>query len=333
MQDAIIKIVVLSAIFASVFMLAQFAIGGAWSHRAQTEAVNLRLRMIREGGTREQVIARLRKNTPQEFAALPGFIATRLQSVQRMLLASAIPFSPSQVLVGMGGLFLFLVVVLLAFASASGFSLGFGVLQMIVAFAFAASIGLPLLIVNGIAQRRRKKMVEQFPVALDVFVRALRSGHPIAAAIDLLTHEMEDPIGSEFGMVSDEVSYGAELSEALADMAERWDMDDLRMFVVSLSVQSETGGNLAEILQNLSDVIRARTSLYMKVRALSSEGRMTGWMLTVLPVLAFVGLFLVNPSFYLDVARDPIFVFGFPALIMLYLIGFIMIRKMVNLKV
>lgn len=333
MQDAIIKVIVLSAIFGSVFIFAQLLIGGAWSRRAQTGAINLRLRMIREGGTREEVIARLRKNTPQEFAALPAILATRLQSVQRMLLASAIPFSPSQVLLGMGGLFLVLTVVLLAFARASGFPLSFGVLQMIVTFAFAASIGLPLLIINGIAQRRRKKMVEQFPVALDVFVRALRSGHPIASAIDLLTHEMEDPIGSEFGMVSDEVSYGAELSEALADMAERWDMDDMRMFVVSLSVQSETGGNLAEILQNLSDVIRARASLYMKVRALSSEGRMTGWMLTVLPVLAFVGLFLVNPSFYLDVARDPIFVIGFPALITLYLIGFIMIRKMVNLKV
>jgi tight adherence protein B len=116
-------------------------------------------------------------------------------------------------------------------------------------------------------------------------------------------------------------------------MAERWDLDDMRMFVVSLSVQSETGGNLAEILQNLSEVIRARASLYMKVRALSSEGRMTGWMLTVLPVLTFVGLFLVNPRFYLDVARDPIFILGFPTLMVVYLIGFIMIRKMVDLKV
>src|SRR5215217_6571535 len=116
-------------------------------------------------------------------------------------------------------------------------------------------------------------------------------------------------------------------------MAERWDLADMRMFVVSLSVQSETGGNLAEILQNLSEVIRARASLYMKVRALSSEGRMTGWMLTILPVLTLVGMFLVNPRFYLDVARDPIFVIGFPALFTLYLIGFITIRRMVDLKV
>ena len=102
---------------------------------------------------------------------------------------------------------------------------------------------------------------------------------------------------------------------------------------MALSVQSETGGNLAEILQNLSEVIRARASLYMKVRALSSEGRMTGWMLTILPVLTFIGMFIVNPGFYLDVARDQIFVFGFTGLLIVYFIGFIMIRRMVDLKV
>ena len=333
MQDAFIKILLMSAIFASVFMLSQILVGGVWRRRTEAGAVNLRLRMIREGGSREDVVARLRKNTPREFSGLPPFLAIRLQNLQRMLMASALPFSPSQILVAMGGLFLLLCVILLLGARSGGFLLNLGVLQMTVAIAFAASIALPLMVINIVSQRRRKRMEEQFPIALDVFVRALRSGHPIASAIELLTHEMEDPIGSEFGLVADEVAYGAELAEALEDMAERWDLDDMRMFVVSLSVQSETGGNLAEILQNLSEVIRARASLYMKVRALSSEGRMTGWMLTVLPVLTFVGLFVVNPRFYLDVATDPIFVIGFPALLTVYLIGFIMIRRMVDLKV
>ncbi|QGN54463.1 type II secretion system F family protein [Novosphingobium sp. Gsoil 351] len=333
MQDALIRILLLSAIFASIFMVSQVVVGSAWRRRAETGAVNLRLRMIREGGSREDVVARLRKNTPRDFAGWPPMIATRLQQLQRMLMGSALPLSPSQIVVAMGGLFLLLCVLLLLGARAGGFPLNFGVLQMTVSVAFAAAVALPLLAINFISQRRRKRIEEQFPIALDVFVRALRSGHPIASAIDLLTTEMEDPIGSEFGLVSDEVAYGAELSEALEDMAERWDLDDMRMFVVSLSVQSETGGNLAEILQNLSEVIRARSSLYMKVRALSSEGRMTGWMLTVLPILTFVGLFLVNPRFYLDVAKDPIFVIGFPMLIVIYLIGFIMIRRMVDLKV
>jgi len=333
MTDALIKIGVLSAIFASVFLIAQLLVGGAWRRRVATSAVNLRLRMIREGGSREDVVARLRKNTPREFPGLPGFIATRLTATQRILMASAVPLAPVQVIALMGGIFLALCIALLLGARAGGFPLTFGVLQMVIVLAFAAAIGLPLMVFNIVAQRRRKRIEEQFPVALDVFVRALRSGHPIASAIDLLTHEMEDPIGSEFGLVSDEVAYGANLSEALEDMAERWNLDDMRMFVVSLSVQSETGGNLAEILQNLSEVIRARASLYLKVRALSSEGRMTGWMLTILPVVTLVGMFAVNPGFYLDVARDPIFVFGFPTLLAIYLVGFVMIRRMVDLKV
>jgi tight adherence protein B len=199
--------------------------------------------------------------------------------------------------------------------------------------AFSAAAGLPVMIINIVAQRRRKKMEQQFPVALDIFVRALRSGHPVAGAINLLTNEMEDPIGSEFGMVADEVAYGADLTDALDAMADRWDLEDIRMFVVSLAVQSETGGNLAEILDNLSPLIRARATQVHKVRALSSEGRMTGWILTVLPVLTFVGMFLVNPRFYLDVAQDRIFMFGLPTLIGVYFLGVFWIRKLVDIKV
>jgi tight adherence protein B len=134
-------------------------------------------------------------------------------------------------------------------------------------------------------------------------------------------------------VVVDEVTYGADLRDALSDLAERWDLDDMRMFVVSLSVQQETGGNLAEILENLSKVIRERMSLFMKVRALSSEGRMTAIMLTVLPVLAFTALFLLNPGFYLEVADDPVFMPGFGGLILLYCTGVFTIRRMVDLKV
>ncbi len=144
---------------------------------------------------------------------------------------------------------------------------------------------------------------------------------------------MDDPIGSEFGLVADEVSYGADLTDAIDAMADRWDLEDIRMFVVSLSVQLETGGNLAEILENLSGVIRARASLYLKVRALSSEGRMTGWILSVLPIFTMVSMFLINPGFYLNVAKDPIFLFGFPGLLLLYVTGFIWIRKLVDIKV
>lgn len=238
-----------------------------------------------------------------------------------------------QALVGMGVLFFALLALVSMAVFSSSFSFTSGILQIVIAFSAAVAIGLPVLAISWLAQRRRKRMQEQFPVALDIFVRALRSGHPVASAIDLLTTEMEDPIGSEFGLIADEVAYGAELTDALEDLAERWNLDDIRMFVVSLSVQNETGGNLAEILDNLSKVIRERATLYLKVRALSSEGRMTGWLLSALPVLAFVILFTMNPAFYLDAASDPIFYIGFPMLIGWYFVGVFAIRRLIDLKV
>jgi tight adherence protein B len=187
--------------------------------------------------------------------------------------------------------------------------------------------------INFKATKLRRRMEEQFPVALDVFVRGLRAGHPVAAALDLLTTEMPDPIGSQFGLAVDELTYGVELRDALQNMAERWDLEDMRMFVVSLSIQSETGGNLAEILENLSRVIRERHAMLLKVRALSSEGRMTALILTALPITTFIVLFVLSPGFFLDVANDPWFVPGFASLLVLYAIGFVWIRKLINLKV
>jgi tight adherence protein B len=225
----------------------------------------------------------------------------------------------------------FVMLLLMAFWWGIGISMG----RLVISLTFAVVLGamLPLMVLNFRATRTRKKMQEQFPVALDVFVRGLRAGHPIAAALDLLTVEMPDPIGSQFGIAVDEVTYGAELRDALQNMADRWDMEDMRMFVVSLSVQSETGGNLAEILENLSKVIRDRHAMMLKVRALSSEGRMTATMLTILPIFTFVMFFLFSPRFFLDVANDPWFIPGFGFLMVLYATGFMIMRKMVDLKV
>ena len=333
MGDALLRIGILVAIFASVFVVSQIVLNTLYSRRAHLQAVNKRLRMIGQGSRRDEVIEQLRKNTPSEYPNLPPFIGKRLENIQRTVMAASLPITSSQALLAMAGAFVILTSVMLVLIAQAGFALNVGTFLLTFALAFCITFAIPMFVLSFVGQRRRKKMEQQFPVSLDIFVRALRAGHPIASAIDLLTREMEDPIGSEFGLVSDEVAYGAELTEALSNMAERWDLDDIHMFVVSLSVQNETGGNLAEILQNLSDVIRARASLYMKVRALSSEGRMTGWMLTALPVLAFVGLFMVNPGFYLSVAQESMFIIGAIMLITMYTIGFIMIRRMIDIKV
>lgn len=333
MSDTVIRLAILLAIFASVFVVLQIVLNSAWSRRAHLNTVNKRLKMISEGRSREEVVAVLRKNDGTDFSNYPPIIAGRLEKLEKSLRATGIQMTTGQAVFGMVVGFSVIFAIAATGAVLAGFTISPGILVMIAAIAFSAAVFLPSLIIGAIAQKRRKRIEEQFPISLDVFVRALRAGHPVASAIDLLTKELPDPIGSEFGLIADEVSYGADLTDSLASMAERWELEDIRMFVVSLSVQSETGGNLAEILEKLAEVIRARASLYRKVRALSSEGRMTGWMLTVLPVGAFVGLFLINPGFYLAVAGDPYFIFGFITLGILYLIGFFMIRAMVDIKV
>jgi tight adherence protein B len=328
----IIRVFLLLAVFASVFMASQLMLRSTAERTAEFTLINRRLRMISRGSDREEVMAALRRNDPLRGQG-QGLFGGWLLSFRRNLLMAEVPFGPSQVLVAMVALFLALTLIILVAAAFKQFALTLGVIQLIVAVSGAIAVFTPVAIVSFLAQRKRRRMQEQFPVALDIFVRALRSGHPVASAIDLLTQEMEDPIGSQFGLVSDEVSYGADLTAALHSMAERWDLDDIRMFVVCLGVQTETGGNLAEILENLSAVIRERASMYMKVRALSSEGRMTGWILGVLPIFTFVFLFMMNPAFYLGVATDPIFYFGFPIMIVWYLGGIFMIRRMIDLQV
>jgi tight adherence protein B len=301
--------------------------------RSVSNAINARLRLIAEGRTRGEALNLLRRQTLDLAAILPTVLLPLGLKFERLMVAARIrtPSSRVLVLLATAPLALFLIIVLAVLVS--GGLLGAGRIILLIAFSLALGLGIPMVVLQFKANRTRRKMQEQFPVALDVFVRGLRAGHPIAAALDLLTVEMPDPVGSEFGIVVDEVTYGADMRDALHAMAERWDMDDMRMFVVSLAVQTETGGNLAEILENLSQVIRERASMMMKVRALSSEGRMTGIMLTVLPIFAFTMLFLFNPKFYFDVADDPAFIPGFLALLALYAVGFISIRKMVNLKV
>jgi tight adherence protein B len=334
MNPTWIRALVLVSIFAAVVLVVEVLVRSFTSRRSEGQAINLRLKMIGRGQGRAETMNILRRATSSVPQGLPPIIDGIARKFERMLMQAQATVATSQLMLAivLAPIAIFFLLLLLM-SLWWGLGISFG--RILISSTFAVVLGavIPLMFLNFRAARTRKKMQDQFPVALDVFVRGLRAGHPIAAALDLLTVEMPDPIGSQFGLVVDEVTYGAELRDALQNMAERWDLDDMRMFVVSLSVQSETGGNLAEILENLSQVIRERQSMMLKVRALSSEGRMTALMLTVLPVFTFVSLFLLNPSFFLDVANDPWFVPGFTMLIILYVIGFVSIRKMVDLKV
>ena len=328
-----LRALALVCLFGAVVLVVEVVVRTLVKGRAEGHAINLRLKMIGRGRSHGEAMNLLRRADSSIPEGLPPMLAGMARKFERTLMQAQLTIPTGQLMLMFLIAPLAVFFALLAVMFATGVGVSFGRLVLIAAFAAALGGGLPLMLLNFKATRTRKKMQEQFPVALDVFVRGLRAGHPIAAALDLLTVEMPDPVGSQFGLVVDEVTYGAELRDALQAMADRWDLEDMRMFVVSLSVQSETGGNLAEILESLSKVIRERQSMFLKVRALSSEGRMTGVMLTVLPLFTFVMLFILSPGFFLDVANDPMFVPGFIILFIMYLTGFFTIRKMVDLKV
>jgi tight adherence protein B len=333
MNPILIRLLVLVVIFAAVFLISEQLISLIQQRRQGTNAINKRLQMIEGGVDRELVTSRLRKSQQGTFNKMPGVIGRMGRAIERSVIASGVAMPAHQIMIAMAAASGIVAALVMVGSAIAGYAMNFGLIQLAIILGVSVGAGIPLIILSRMANGRRKRMQEQFPVALDIFVRGLRSGHPISSALDLLTKEMEDPIGSEFGMVVDEVSYGVDLRDALQTMADRWGIEDIQMFVVSLSVQNETGGNLAEILSNLSTVIRDRASMFMKVRALSSEGRMTALLLTALPILSFVGLFAISPKFYLDVAQDSMFLPGFAGLIILYFIGFFTIRHMVDLKV
>ena len=333
MSDAWLKALILVTVFGSVLLVVDTVVGWLARSRSEGKAINLRLSLIKLGRSTSETLTLLKRADSVLPEGLPEPILHLARRFERMLMMAQVTIATPRLMMILLMAPLVILFAIIVIMISSGIPLGFGRLLLVATFALALGLVIPLLALQVRANRLRKKILDQFPVALDVFVRGLRAGHPVAAALDLLTVEMPDPIGSQFGLVVDEVTYGADLRDALQSMAERWDSADMRMFVVSLSVQAETGGNLAEVLDNLSKVIRERQSLMLKVRALSSEGRMTAIILTALPILAFTTLFTLNPRFYLDVANDRAFIPGFVSLILLYITGFITIRRLVDIKV
>ncbi|PZF75178.1 type II secretion system protein F [Aestuariivirga litoralis] len=201
-----------------------------------------------------------------------------------------------------------------------------------IAIGLLVGMGLPFLVVRHIRNRRRTEFQTQLPDALDVVVRSLRSGHPVPTALMLVGREMADPIGTEFGLTTDELTYGLDLPSALQNLSNRVGVADMSLLVTAVSLQSSAGGNLGEVLENLSRVLRERFQLKRKVRSLSAEGRFSAYGLTILPVAIALAIYFPNPKYYTDVWHLPIFQLVMGALIVWKIIGDIMIYKMINFK-
>lgn len=190
----------------------------------------------------------------------------------------------------------------------------------------------PLLILHVMRKRRQARFGDQFPEAIDIIVRSLRAGHPIAVAIRAVAQELPDPAGMEFGILQDEIAYGLDLEAAMRNLAARVGQQDLPLFVTSISIQSQTGGNLTEVLDNLGGTIRARIKLGRKVRALSSEGRVSAIILGAVPFILFAAVNVISPSFYGAHWGHPWINTGLSSAVVWMFIGFAIMRKMINFR-
>jgi tight adherence protein B len=176
-------------------------------------------------------------------------------------------------------------------------------------------------------------MTAQLPDAIDIVVRSLRAGHPVSTSISMVAREMRDPIATEFGLVVDEMTYGLNLDVALSNLARRVGLSDLRFLVVAVMIQTQVGGNLAEILSGLSRVIRERAKMRAKIRALSAEGRFSAGLLSILPFALAGVINLLTPTFYSAVSNDPVFwpILGFGCFLMV--VGVLVMYRLVNFRV
>jgi tight adherence protein B len=190
----------------------------------------------------------------------------------------------------------------------------------------------PLVVLRHRAVKRAKKLAGQLPDALQVVCRSLEAGHPVATAVGLVAREMPDPIGTEFGMTADEVSYGMSLTNAVQRMAERAGDPDVELFAATVRLQEKTGGNLTELLKANTNTIRERQTMRLKVRAASSEGRASAMILTAAPFLVGAAIHMLRPDFYGSVIHEPLIQYGVGGLMVWMAIGNLVMNKMINFK-
>lgn len=297
----------------------------------RTRRVNRRLTMLDAGHSREEVFASLvRKTTAPKVGGarlLRFYDATELYVQQ-----AGLSITPARlgVFTAAGAGVLWLISLSIAGSGGGRAFLLNGTVSLV------AAIGLACLAsyawVRRMRTRRLKKIEEQLPLALDIINRAVRAGHPVISAVQLAADELGDPVGSEFGLIVDETTYGVEFRDALSNCAHRTGSSDVHFFAVSVSIQSETGGNLAEILEGLATVMRGRATLGKRVRSLASEGRASAMLLSALPLLMIGFQMLVHPVVYTSKVSDPIFWPTVGVTGIVYLIGWMMIHRIINFR-
>lgn len=288
---------------------------GAKDRRA---AINRRVKLQEKKLSQEQVLIQLRKERGLEGAPMLSLDRFRALRTQSGLITPLPKFFA--ITSGVAALPVFVAI-----------WTGLPVLFGLVAFPVLGLL-MPVMTLRFLRKRRHKMFGLQLPEALELITRSLKAGHPVPVAISMVAREMPDPIGTEFGVVADEVTYGSDLVTALHSLFERVGHEDLPLFVTAVSIQSSSGGNLREILDGLSSMIRERGKLKRKVRAISTEGRMSAYILTAVPALLMTSIQVLMPQFYADVWGEPMTWYLLGGSFAWLMIGNAMMFKMSNLK-
>ncbi|MGJ8612515.1 MAG: type II secretion system F family protein [Octadecabacter sp.] len=284
--------------------------------------VNRRLEMLEKGGNREEVMDQLRKEMSQHLNSksipLYSLLANKAQKAN-------IAFTPGQLMLLMVGM---------SVVAFMGLTVGTSTSVPIrAAVAVGMGVGGIFFWVNGKAKKRISMIEEQLPDAVELMVRSLRVGHPFSSAVAIVAKEVPDPLGTEMGMISDEAAYGRDMGETLKQMADRIDMQDMRFLAVAVTIQQTAGGNLAEILHGLSQVIRARFKLFRRVRAITAEAKWSGMFLSVFPLGALVMINLLQPTYYDAVKETSAFIPACLVVAGFLIVNVIVMRRLVNIKV
>ncbi|SFR32570.1 type II secretion system protein F (GspF) [Yoonia tamlensis] len=284
--------------------------------------VNRRLEMLDKGGNREQVLEQLRKEMSQHMRSqsipIYSILANKAQKAN-------IVFTPPQIMVLMAVISA-VAFVMLTFLTDLG-------APVRAAVAVLMGVGGVYVWINRKANKRMSMIAEQLPEAVELMVRSLRVGHPFSNSLQIVATEIADPLGTEFGMISDEAAYGRDMGETLKAVAERLDNQDMRFLAVAVSIQQTSGGNLAEILDGLAKVIRARFRLFRRVSAITAEAKWSGNLLSVFPVLALILITLVKPDYFDEVMESAAFIPACFVISAFLVLNVIVMRALVNIKV
>jgi tight adherence protein B len=309
-------------IYLLVFGAAMFGIqAGYWfliRGRKTAQTINRRLSLSAQGASATSVLETLRSE--RKFS---NFENPFLRHLSDMWTQTGLRFdSNTAALSGVALCTFYLIVFCMAF--------GFGLTAILLTPVAAALTA--LLYIRQVRSRRIAHFSEQFPDAIDVIVRGVRVGYPFSSAIALVAKEMADPIGTEFGMTADEITFGLDVRTALENLYRRVGQEDLLFLVIAMTIQLQTGGKLSDLLSRLARTIRLRQTLRLKVRALTSEGRLSAIFLSVTPFVLIGVISLLSPEYFRSVLDHPIMMPASIFALMLLLIGNIMIYRMVNFK-